>query len=131
MVTIAKTNPKPSLSNFQDDVPPKIEIISPIMGCLYFHIIEKQYKIFINPPFFTLIFGKIDIEINATDDSGIEWVQIFIDDELKVTMDQAPYIWSWNERNELFQYLIKVVACDGAGNQNETDIKVWKLQILY
>jgi hypothetical protein len=130
MVTIAKTDSNYSKSCLLDDIPPEIEIITPRIGYLYFHLMEKQFKIFFNPPLFTLILGKIDIEINATDDSGIEWVQVYINDEFKTTLPQAPYIWSWDERNELFPYTIKVVASDLSGNQNETEITVWKIQFL-
>jgi hypothetical protein len=117
-------------SSFDDNIPPNVEITSPEMGFLYFHLFEKQLKISINPPFFTMIIGKIDIEVNATDNTGIDCVKFYIDDELKATISQAPYRWMWNEYNQFFPYTIKVTACDYAGNENSTELKVWKLQLF-
>lgn len=117
-------------SSLDDNVPPNVEIISPEMGFLYFHLFEKQLKIHINPPYFTLIIGKIDIEVNATDNSGIDCVKFYIDNELKATITEEPYRWLWDENNQFFPYVIKVTACDCAGNENSTKINVWKLQLF-
>jgi hypothetical protein len=117
-------------SSFDDNVLPNVEITSPEMGFLYFHLFEKQLKIPINPPFFTMIIGKIDIKVNATDNSGIDCVKFYIGDELKATITQAPYRCLWNEYNQFFPYVIKVTACDCAGNENSTELKVWKMQLF-
>ena len=38
----------------------------------------------------------IGISIEATDDSEIEKVEIYIDGKLKATLLQAPYNWTWD-----------------------------------
>jgi hypothetical protein len=129
--TVAKNNKTDLSSNGTtsfDDAMPNVEITSPEMGFLYFHLFEKQFKIHINPPYATLIIGKIEIAANATDDSGIDCVKFYINNELKATIIEAPYVWSWNEENQFFPYVIKVTACDCDGNENSTELGVWKLQ---
>ena len=51
-------------------------------------------------PFLTpIIIGKIDIEVEALANEGtIDYIEIFINDELKATLDSDPYTWRWNER---------------------------------
>ena len=82
-------------------------------------------------PFFTpLIIGRIDIEVNViyNDQSEINRVEFYIDDELKETDISGPYSWMWDERTPLrFRHTIKVMAYDNTGNYSASDeINVWK-----
>jgi hypothetical protein len=73
-----------------------------------------------------LIIGKIDINVTATDnDSGIDRVEIYTDDQLRVTDTTAPYGWLWSER-AFFTYTIKVIAYDKEGNSASKELEVLK-----
>ena len=81
------------------------------------------------PFFITLILVNIDIEVNASDNnSGIDWVEIYIDDVLKANISRPPFIWSWEERTPLiFRHSIRAVANDKTGNSASDELKVWKV----
>ena len=116
---------------FFDDIPPYVNITSPKVGVFYLNIFDKQFQIPFNPPILTFIIGKIDVEVDATDDSGIAWVKFYIDNEFKAVVNETPYVWSWDEECLFFSYVVKVVACDCAGNENSTQIRLWKMQIFF
>ena len=80
-------------------------------------------------PFITLIIGKIYIIVNASDNEGIESVDFYIDDVLRDTDYDPPYIMLWDERTMLFTYEIKVIARDYRGNEAIEIVKVWRVQI--
>ena len=64
------------------------------------------------------ISGTVDIEVVATDDSGIDYIEYFIDG-LSDTIDSiAPYIHSWNTETveDDMEHIIAVVAYDIQGN---------------
>lgn len=102
-----------------DTTKPTIEITKPI-NALYFMNIE----IFaLKSP---LIIGKIDVNVTATDnDSGIDRVEFYTDEQLKETDTTAPYGWTWSER-AFFTYTIKVVAYDKEGNSAFKELDVLK-----
>ena len=113
-----------------DTIPPEINITTPEEGYLFINIFNNQFKIAINPAVFTIIFGKIDIEVNATDNIGIDWVKFYIDNEERGTIFEYPYTWLWNEPTMIFPFTIKVTARDLAGNENSDELKVWKVQLV-
>lgn len=96
-----------------------VKIISPKQNFLY--IMNRQ----VIPFFVTLIIGKIDIEINASAQKGIDRVEFYIDDELKYNDSTEPYNWTWNER-AFFGHAIKVTVYDNTGNNASDEIVVWK-----
>lgn len=71
-------------------------------------------------------FGNINFLINATDNnSGIKDVSIFVNNELKETLNQGENSWSLNEK--LFgRYEITIIATDNVGNQDYEQIILWK-----
>jgi hypothetical protein len=102
-----------------DTTKPTIESIKPI-NALYF----------MNKEIFTLkspfIIGKIDVNVTATDnDSAMDRVEFYTDEQLQATDRTAPYGWAWSEK-AFFTYTIKVVAYDKEGNSDFKEIKVWK-----
>jgi len=105
-----------------DDQPPVVEIKKP----------EKTLYIgnreIIPLPFKPWIIGGIDIDVDASDDqSDIERVEFYIDDELKETDTTEPYSWTWDERTLLrFRHTIKVIAYDNADNNASDEICVMK-----
>jgi len=104
-----------------DTIPPSIQIIKPEKAL---YINNKKIL-----PFFTpFIIGNIEIEVNASDEqSEIDRVEFWIDDEYKGNDTTLTYNWTWDERTPFrFRHTIKVIAYDAVEN-NATDKKeVWK-----
>jgi len=105
-----------------DEEPPLIKIIKPEDGFLY----RRDQKI--RQSFFNMIFGKITITANTSDDlSGIEKVEFYIDGKLKETDTTSPYSWIWNEKRLfMHKHIIKVISYDEQGNSAFDEIVVWK-----
>ena len=104
---------------------PFIQILKPEMKYLYINFNDK-FELQI-PFFITLIVGKIDIEVEASDlDSGINRVEYYIDNKLKASDTTWPYMWTWKTPTFLLPYEIKVKAYDNTENYNIVKIKVWK-----
>jgi Bacterial Ig domain len=103
-----------------DITPPTLEITRPIYA-LYF--MNKQI---IPLKGGTLIIGKIDVNVNATDDdSGIDRVEFYVNNQLLGNDSTAPYSWLWNE-TAWFKQTLRVVAFDKEGNSTPKEIEVWK-----
>ena len=105
-----------------DETPPKVAITKPLKHSLYVH----NAHVLPLPLLRTRIIGPIDIEINASDDAGIDKIQIYIDNELKTTLTEEPYIWTWNEKKFFIRHKIRVVAYDKLGNSASNEIIVKK-----
>jgi len=105
---------------------PVVKITAPEQKFLYinfFGIFPLKIKFFT-----TLIIGKIEFSVNATDNqSGIKKVEFYVDDQLKATGTTAPYNWMWSDRVLFFPYTIKVIAYDNGGNQNSDVLNIWKI----
>lgn len=105
---------------------PNITIIKPVDG--YININLFGLFIFKIKWFTTLLIGPTTILANATDNqSGIQRVEFYVDEELTSTVYSPPYEWTWTERGLFFPYTLKVIAFDYAGNQNFDTMKVWKI----
>ena len=102
-----------------DDEPPIVEIRSPKENYLY---IENREII---PFITTIIIGDIDIGVDATDSSGVDRVEFYIDDQQMGTATSAPYTWTW-DTIAFFKHTIKVVAIDIFDNGAEDELMVWK-----
>jgi hypothetical protein len=109
-------------------IEPSPYFIRPQEGFLYYNIADLiELKI---PFFMTLIIGKTTIEINTPRCLyGIDYVEFYVDDELKSTVDNAPYGWIWNEKTLFNSYTIEVRAFDNRGNSNSVQMKSWKIQM--
>ena len=98
--------------------PPKVYIIKP-KNALY--IANEELFEFFEP----VIFGIIKIIVDATDHSGIDVVEFFINDIYVGNARQSPYTWIWSDR-AFFKHFLKIVATDTFGLTTETEIEVWK-----
>ncbi len=106
----------------EDEVPPNLEIVSPVKKFLYI----SNNKI---APFFTtLIIGEIDIAVITSDNlSGIDRVDVFIDDVLKANFTTEQFIYKWFDRTPgRFRHKILVTSYDTAGNNASQELTVWK-----
>jgi len=102
-----------------DTTPPTVAITKPINGL---YLANK----FFFPLGVPVIIGKIDINVTALDnDSGMDRVEFYIDQQLKGNDTTAPYSWLWSER-AFFLYKVEVVAYDKAGNNASAMLDVWK-----
>jgi PKD repeat protein len=89
------------------------------------YILNEEIEKFFTP----IIFGIIDIEVNAYDNgSGISSVNFYTGQYyqlLKYSDDKQPYIWRWDE-TQFGWRTIKIVVYDKADNKSEVEIVVWK-----
>jgi hypothetical protein len=105
---------------------PVVNITLPVKG--YININVLGFIVLKLKCFTTVAIGKIKVVANATDNqSGIQRVEFYLDDQLKGTDTSAPYTWTWTDRGLFFPYTLKVVAYDYYGNQNADVMKVWKI----
>jgi hypothetical protein len=109
-----------------DTIPPQVNIVSPVEGFININIFDLfTLKI---KSITTMVFGRVLVLVNASDNqSGIEKVEFYVEDELKSTVTTAPYEWRWTERGWFFPYTLKVKVYDYAGNINVDSMKVWKV----
>lgn len=95
-------------------------------------ILEKPWKgiyIFNNrilPFFTTVVIGSVDIDINITDESGVEYAALYIDGNEVSNFTAPPYVWTWSEKT-FGKHEIKIVATDIFGNTATAEFTVWKL----
>jgi hypothetical protein len=110
------------------DLPPEVGIISPQPYSRY--ISGKKIEFLKNiSRGNTLLFGKIVITAYASHETGIEKVELYIDEELYSTIEQEPYEWSFRTTKRFLkpflpkQHTIKVIAYSTSG-KNSTDSMV-------
>ncbi len=102
--------------------------VKPQEGFLYYNIAGLiELKI---PFFMTLIFGKNTVEVNAPRCLyGIDYVEFYVDNELKSTIQNAPYSWMWDEKTLFNSYTIETKIYDTKGNIGSANLKLWKVQM--
>jgi hypothetical protein len=100
----------------------EVAIIKPLKN--YFHL--RNFGKF-NIPFGTIVYGPIDIEVNASSSAGIEKVEFFINKKKEPvhTDDKAPYTYKWKEII-CGVYTLKVKAYDNLGEVKSEEITVLK-----
>ena len=82
------------------DVPPDVAITTPSEGAV--------------------LKGMVSVEASATDPSGISYVELYVDDELVERRSSPPWYWSLDTSEYSDgQHMLRVVACDSAGNTAE------------
>jgi hypothetical protein len=101
----------------------EVKITEPTEESFYF----RNIRLF-TVPFGTIVYGPIDIKVNATSSVGINNVEFYIDDELEESDSEKPYIFSWAPLL-CSSYTIKVVATDNNGNQEQDEITVLKWRV--
>jgi len=105
----------------EDTAKPTVEIINPEDNFIY--LLNSKLV----PSFRTWIIGRITIDVEASDtESGIDYVEFYVDGKLKSTDITPPYSWEWSETT-FFQHVIKVIAYDNVGNWESKELIIWKL----
>ena len=109
------------------NLPPEVGITSPVEGKIYiFGSPFPKNLAFKN----TFLIGKTTINVYASDDSGIEKVEFYVDGELMETVKSEPYNWTLSRIStfkELFyhKHTIEVKAYDNTGKTSSDIIEVW------
>jgi len=113
----------------KDITPPNVEISKPKKAFYLLNTPIREFRFSIRKP---LIIGKIDIEVNASDkQSGIDYVEFYVDGKYKAKDENKPYTWQWKWDSFYLRLLkhrrtIKVIAYDNVGNSNYDEMKVWR-----
>ena len=124
--SIAFALPSQTTTNKDDNIPPSVWFSRPWNKGIYIESLSSRRMPF---PVIVII-GSIHIWAHASDDeSGIDYCEFYIDDELKATFNQQfPRSWAWSESYAVpsSKHTIKGVAYDNAGNNGSDEIIVWK-----
>jgi hypothetical protein len=109
------------------NLPPEVGITSPVKGRINIFgspILEKL-RLFKN----TFLICKTTINVYASDDSGIEKVEFYVDGDLMKTVESEPYEWALkiSTFKEIFphKHTIEVIAYDDTGKTSSASIEVW------
>jgi PKD repeat protein len=98
---------------------PSVTITKPVNGI---YLMDARILPFSRP----VIIGRITIQIEATQEPfGIDRVEFYIDDTLKITDTEPPYEWTWSA-SAFFKHTIKVIAYDTSEKSTTKSIDVSK-----
>ena len=79
----------------------------------------------------TVLIGKIVINVDVEDDSGIEKVEFYLDKDLLFTDEEEPYEFSINKaglfRKIFRKHTIKIIAYDKEGKTNSAEMDVFTI----
>jgi hypothetical protein len=103
-----------------DETPPTFEITKPI-NALY--LMNKEILPLTGG---ILIIGKIDVNVNATDeDSGVDRVEFYVNLQPLGNVTTPPYTCLWSQR-AFFKQTLTIKVFDKEGNYASKDLEVWK-----
>jgi hypothetical protein len=103
--------------------PPTVNIDRPKKGAFYlrnFRILPLLFN--------TIVYGPIDIIVNASSEVGIEKVELYINNKLKETWTDEPYTYKWSPLI-CMPYRIKAIAYDNADQNVSTTVTVLKWRV--
>jgi len=106
------------------NLPPEVGITSHQNGKIYLNnnlFLKFLYKnkLLRN----TILIGKATIKAYAKDDSKIEKVEFYLDNDLVATLTSEPYEWGWT-KTAIGRHTIKVIAYDDTGKTSTDSIDV-------
>jgi hypothetical protein len=104
-----------------DIAPPEFQLEKP--KPFYLHINGKPL---LNLPKRTVVLGKLDILINSFDLLDIEYVEVYIDKQLMMTLNSAPFEWAWENRS-FGMHNIMIIAYDQTGSAKRIEIDFLKI----
>jgi hypothetical protein len=114
-----------SITNLEegDATPPQVEITKPKPGYLY--MFNKE--VISLPIQMPVMVGKINITVEATDDSGIDRVLFMVCQELLYNDTEAPYEYEYD--GSFGSHTLSVIAYDTFGNFAEADMPIYVINI--
>ena len=94
----------------QDDaVPPAVDWVQPAAG--------------------QIVAGTVTVEADASDDTRVSKVDVWVDGELRLVDDAAPYEWAWDTTSELNgDRRLELRAMDIAGNRVASESRVIRVR---
>ena len=102
----------------EGNLPPEIGIISPKED--YLHLFGKPV---VKPPFGgTVLIGKTEVEVYTNDDTSIEKVEFYIDNDLKKEVFGEPYNFVL-DFPLLGKHILRAVAYDNEGKSSAVEIE--------
>lgn len=109
------------------NLPPEVGITNPVNGQL--HLFGRKIITTLNLK--TILLGRTWITAQASDDSKVEKVEFYIDDNLVAEFSEPPYEWLWKTPS-LFRckHEIKVIAYDDKGKTSTTTMDVIAVILL-
>ncbi len=113
------------------NLPPFVGITLPESGLL--HISGKpKFKFILLLAKKTVMVGKIDIKVEVEDETGIEKVDFYLDEELLFTDEEEPYEFSIDKAGSFRNILprkhkIKVIAFDKEEKENSAEMDVFTI----
>jgi len=103
-----------------DSTPPSVKIEKPEKMHFYYFNDEGKFILFK-----TIVLGSITVFASASDNiSGLEKVEMYIDDELVYETDGGYIKWDW-EGPSFGSHVLKVEAYDIAGNVGIDKVRLW------
>lgn len=64
--------------------------------------------------------GKVTVAVDATDDTAVTKVELYVNGKLMTTLNTAPYLYVWNIRKLRGAYTLEARAYDAAGNRGSS-----------
>lgn len=117
-ITITAEDNQGSATITADNTKPEISIANPETG---FYFLGKRFL----PLSRTIIMGKITIEVDTVDASGISQVSYYIDGDLAATFSDGSFDWYTNLPRG--SHTLKAVVYDQVGNSNVGEMTFLKL----
>ncbi|MCD6410948.1 MAG: hypothetical protein J7L20_00765 [Thermoplasmata archaeon] len=86
----------------------------------YLYLFDRE----IVPSKIPIVIGSITVTAHVLDEEGIERVEFYVDNALKMTVVSPPYLWLWDEF-AIGRHEIKVIAYDIEGKVAGDEQDVW------
>ena len=118
-ITVSVTN-----NEEEDFTPPQLSVEKPQKGYIYFGDREIAKSPFGNT---AIIIGKVTIQADASDESGIEKVEFMVCGELLHTATEEPYEYTYD--GTFGGHTLQVIAYDRAGNTAENVINMYVINL--
>ena len=72
-----------------------------------------------------VVYGVFSIKVSATDaESGVDYIEFYIDDALKHTATSSPYYYDWDTLQYHSPHTVRIIAYDEYGNNSEVNYNV-------
>ena len=103
-----------------EDNPPFVKIEDPAKGYLYLNKLKIRV-----PGRNAIVIGELNVTIDAYDDSGINYIEFYLDGKLCFNSSEKPYTWRLNKKSlGLIVKNLRIVAYDKCGNSASDEIRI-------